>query len=66
MPERAAQTAMLAAGRYTVGCVLEEQADTEPPDAKDLPGDVPVLDHETAFEADLTLILGGLEQHTAA
>ncbi|ARX88862.1 TetR family transcriptional regulator [Streptomyces alboflavus] len=66
VPEREAQVAMLAAGRYTVGCVLEEQAETDSPDADDLPDDVPVLDHETAFEAGLALILSGLEQHTAA
>ncbi|MFJ2218388.1 TetR/AcrR family transcriptional regulator C-terminal domain-containing protein [Streptomyces sp. NPDC101062] len=65
VPEREAQMAMLATGRYTVGCVLEEQADTDAPDAGDLPDDVPVLDHEAAFEAGLALILGGLEQHTA-
>ncbi|MEV3858152.1 TetR/AcrR family transcriptional regulator C-terminal domain-containing protein [Streptomyces sp. NPDC050095] len=63
VPEQDAQMAMLAAGRYTVGCVLGEQADTGP--REDLPADVPVLDHETAFEAGLALILGGLQQHTA-
>ncbi|MEE1797856.1 MULTISPECIES: TetR/AcrR family transcriptional regulator C-terminal domain-containing protein [unclassified Streptomyces] len=66
VPEREAQMAMLATGRYTVGCVLEEQADTDSPAAEDLPDDVPVLDHEAAFEAGLALILCGLEQHTAA
>ncbi|MGW6202638.1 TetR/AcrR family transcriptional regulator C-terminal domain-containing protein [Streptomyces sp. NPDC055089] len=65
VPERDAQMAMLAASRFTVGCVLEEQADTHPPDSKDLPDDVPDLDPETAFEAGLALILGGLEQHAA-
>jgi TetR/AcrR family transcriptional regulator, tetracycline repressor protein len=63
VPERDAQMAMLAAGRYTVGCVLEEQADVGP--KEDLPADFPVLDHEAAFEAGLALILGGLMQHTA-
>ncbi|MGW6603211.1 TetR/AcrR family transcriptional regulator C-terminal domain-containing protein [Streptomyces sp. NPDC055036] len=66
VPERQAQMAMLAASRFTIGCVLEEQADAETPDAGDLPDDVPALDHEAAFEAGLALILGGLEQHTAA
>lgn len=66
VPERQARMAMLAAGRFTVGCVLEEQADVDAPDAGDLPDDVPALDHEAAFEAGLALILGGLEQHTAA
>lgn len=66
VPERQARMAMLAVGRFTVGCVLEEQADVDAPDAGDLPDDVPALDHEAAFEAGLALILGGLEQHTAA
>ncbi|MFE6764525.1 TetR/AcrR family transcriptional regulator C-terminal domain-containing protein [Streptomyces sp. NPDC057689] len=65
VPERQAQMAMLAAGRFTVGCVLEEQADADAPNPEDLPDDVPALDHEAAFEAGLALILGGLEQHTA-
>ncbi|MET8685588.1 TetR/AcrR family transcriptional regulator C-terminal domain-containing protein [Streptomyces sp. NPDC004732] len=61
VPEQDAQMAMLAVGRYTVGCVLEEQADAGR--TEDLPPDVPVLDHEAAFEAGLALILGGLTQH---
>ncbi|MCX5134991.1 TetR/AcrR family transcriptional regulator C-terminal domain-containing protein [Streptomyces sp. NBC_00340] len=65
MPERDAQMAMLAASRFTVGCVLEEQADTGAPDGEDLP-DVPVIAHEEAFEAGLALILGGLDQRSAA
>ncbi|MFZ3599111.1 TetR/AcrR family transcriptional regulator C-terminal domain-containing protein [Streptomyces sp. BH104] len=65
VPERDAQMAMLAASRFTVGCVLEEQADTGWSDAEDLPEDVPVLDHEAAFEAGLALVLGGLEQRMA-
>lgn len=65
VPERDAQMAMLAVSRFTVGCVLEEQADTASPDGENLPDDVPVLDHEATFEAGLALILGGLEQHTA-
>ncbi|WP_406291252.1 TetR/AcrR family transcriptional regulator C-terminal domain-containing protein [Streptomyces sp. NBC_00209] len=66
VPERQAQMAMLAAGRFTVGCVLEEQADANAPNPENLPEDVPALDDEAAFEAGLALILGGLEQHTAA
>ncbi|MFY4722801.1 TetR/AcrR family transcriptional regulator C-terminal domain-containing protein [Streptomyces sp. LaBMicrA B280] len=66
VPERQAQMAMLAASRFTVGCVLEEQADADAPNAEGLPDDVPALDHEAAFEAGLALILGGLEQHTTA
>ncbi|MET7358913.1 TetR/AcrR family transcriptional regulator C-terminal domain-containing protein [Streptomyces sp. NPDC005562] len=66
VPEREAQMAMLAAGRYTVGSVLEEQADTGAGDAMEGLADVPELDHETAFEAGLALILEGLVQRTEA
>ena len=50
LPEGAAQTAMLAAGRFTVGSVLEEQADRDG-----------ALDHDAAFEAGLALIVDGLQ-----
>ncbi|MET9352762.1 TetR/AcrR family transcriptional regulator C-terminal domain-containing protein [Streptomyces sp. NPDC006617] len=68
VPGDHARTAMMAAGRFTVGSVLEEQADAGdgtdrtaavPPE---LPPDVPPMDHESAFEAGLALILEGLEQ----
>ncbi|TGZ14949.1 TetR family transcriptional regulator [Streptomyces sp. S816] len=65
VPERDAQMAMLAAGRFTVGSVLEEQADPGPGDDADLPADMPVIDHESAFEAGLALILNGLVHRTA-
>jgi TetR/AcrR family transcriptional regulator, tetracycline repressor protein len=56
LPERQAQLAMLAAGRFTVGSVLEEQADTG-----GLPGtDLPQIGHDEAFEAGLALIVDGL------
>ncbi|MBL7255053.1 hypothetical protein [Paractinoplanes lichenicola] len=48
--------AMLTASRFTVGSVLEEQAGPDP----ELPPGMPGIDHETAFEAGLALILGGL------
>ncbi|TWV41920.1 TetR family transcriptional regulator [Streptomyces misionensis] len=60
VPERAAQMAMLAASRFTVGSVLEEQADTGSGDAAGPPAGMPVIDHESAFEAGLALILNGL------
>ncbi|MEU8957664.1 TetR/AcrR family transcriptional regulator C-terminal domain-containing protein [Streptomyces sp. NPDC048518] len=66
VPEREAQMAMLAAGRYTVGSVLEEQAETGAGDAMEGLTDVPQLDHESAFEAGLALILEGLVQRTEA
>ena len=53
--ERDAKMAMLAAGRYTVGCVLEEQAEVEAQTADVLP-----IDHDAAFEAGLILIVDGL------
>lgn len=66
VPEQHAQMAMLASSRFTIGCVLEEQADADAPETADLPDDVPALEHEAAFEAGLALILGGLDQHTIA
>ncbi|WP_294011804.1 hypothetical protein [Streptomyces sp.] len=64
VPERDAQMAMLSASRFTVGSVLEEQADTGPDAGADLPADLPVIDHESAFEAGLALILSGLVHRT--
>lgn len=55
VPETDARMAMLAASRFTVGCVLEEQAEEQ----GSVEG-VPSIDHESAFEAGLALILGGL------
>ncbi|WP_055549981.1 TetR/AcrR family transcriptional regulator C-terminal domain-containing protein [Streptomyces kanamyceticus] len=66
VPERDAQMAMLAASRYTVGSVLEEQADAGPGDAAEPATDVPEIDDESAFEAGLALILSGLVQRTEA
>ncbi|GAA2104588.1 TetR/AcrR family transcriptional regulator C-terminal domain-containing protein [Streptomyces albiaxialis] len=66
VPEHDAQMAMLAVGRFTVGSVLEEQADqaeqadTGSGDSMDLPDDVPRIDHESAFEAGLALLVDGL------
>jgi len=50
-----ARMAMLAAGRYTLGCVLEEQA--EAARCNDAPATV---DHDTAFEAGLGFIIHGI------
>ena len=58
VPEADARMAMLAASRFTVGCVLEEQADDK--DSQSDSATVPPVDHESAFEAGLALILGGL------
>jgi TetR/AcrR family transcriptional regulator, tetracycline repressor protein len=58
LPEREAQIAMLAASRFTVGSVLEEQADPDP-------GAAPIS-HEAAFEAGLALIVDGLANRVAS
>lgn len=50
LPLPAARTAMLTSSRFTVGSVLEEQADAG----------ATAMDHESAFEAGLVLILDGL------
>ncbi|MGW8333526.1 TetR/AcrR family transcriptional regulator C-terminal domain-containing protein [Streptomyces sp. NPDC055897] len=62
LPERDAQMAMLAAGRFTIGSVLEEQAELALGSAPDRPASLPPIDHDSAFEAGLALILNGLEQ----
>ena len=59
VPEADAQMAMLAASRFTVGCVLEEQADDNDNRQRDT-ASRPTIDHESAFEAGLALIVGGL------
>lgn len=62
IPVRAAQMAMLAASRFTVGSVLEEQADVEAGFGDVSADDSPVspIDHDSAFEEGLTLIVDGL------
>ncbi|QMU80339.1 TetR family transcriptional regulator [Streptacidiphilus sp. PB12-B1b] len=60
VPEQAARTAMLAAGRYTLGSVLEEQAAPDPGDSADHPADALLTDNDSTFEAGLALILDGL------
>jgi AcrR family transcriptional regulator len=57
LTEQDAQMAMLTAGRFTVGSVLEEQADAA---TEDLNADVPFIDPESAFEAGLALIVDGV------
>lgn len=55
--ERDAQLAMLAASRFTVGSVLEQQADAGPAGP---------LDHDAAFEGGLALIADGLANRVGA
>ncbi len=50
-----ATMAMLTASRFTVGSVLEEQADARVSD-----GDVLPVDHDVAFEEGLLLIVDGM------
>lgn len=59
IPTGEAQTAMLTASRFTVGAVLEEQADRHG-DPEAAPAGVPVIDQTAAFEAGLRMILEGL------
>ena len=54
VPERDAGMAMLTASHFTVGSVLEEQADADPGDGTDRPVNLPPIDRESAFEAGLT------------
>lgn len=62
--ERDAVMALLGAGRFTLGCVLEEQADRKEGDAGSrdvLAGtERPVPDHLAAFEAGLRFLVRGL------
>jgi TetR/AcrR family tetracycline transcriptional repressor len=67
LPEQDAMMAMLAAGRFTVGSVLEEQAEATLNAAAKRAIAVAPIDHAAAFEAGLTLILGGLgDRHRGA
>lgn len=61
VPEHDARAAMIASGRFTVGSVLEEQAEASFDVAKgEPPADGPSIDHEAVFEDGLSLILDGL------
>jgi TetR/AcrR family tetracycline transcriptional repressor len=63
VPEHHAQMGMLSASRFTVGSVLEEQADTGRDNSAQLEVDLPQIGHEQAFEAGLSLIVDGLATH---
>lgn len=65
IPEREAQMGMLTASRFTVGSVLEEQADMAPDRREEEGADLPQIDHELAFEAGLSLIADGLAARVA-
>ena len=61
LPEEDARMAMLAASRFTVGSVLEEQSG----EGAEPPAGVPRIDHTDAFEAGLRLLVDGLAQTDA-
>nr|WP_281168912.1 TetR/AcrR family transcriptional regulator C-terminal domain-containing protein [Streptomyces sulphureus] len=63
--ERDARTAMLAAGRFTIGSVLEGQADAGSGNDSAPQADMPAIDHESVFAAGPTLIPDGLVHRTA-
>jgi TetR/AcrR family tetracycline transcriptional repressor len=58
--EHDAMMGMLAANRFTVGSVLEEQADVARDPKQDEAVGIPSVDYTAAFEAGLTLIVDGL------
>lgn len=77
IPRNEALMAMLAAGQFTLGCVMEEQArlhtgtqaaDVELPIATHSPGDLPdvvegiTANGDVAFEFGLKLLVDGLEK----
>ena len=63
LPRHAAEMAMLAASRFTVGSVLEQQADQQaqasPTDGRPS-AEMQEIDHDQAFQAGLDLIIQGL------
>jgi TetR/AcrR family tetracycline transcriptional repressor len=61
--QRPAEMAMLAASRFTVGSVLEQQADQQAPPAEDHRPAETQVDHDEAFQSGLDLIIEGLARH---
>ncbi|GAA3585838.1 TetR/AcrR family transcriptional regulator C-terminal domain-containing protein [Amycolatopsis ultiminotia] len=59
LPEHEARVAMLTANHFTIGSVLEEQADTTEED-----DDGPEMDYATTFDMGLAMIIDGLAQRT--
>ncbi|HEY0248072.1 MAG TPA: TetR/AcrR family transcriptional regulator C-terminal domain-containing protein [Gryllotalpicola sp.] len=60
LPRRPAEMAMLAASRFTVGSVLEQQADQQARPAEERPSAEVPLDHDEAFRSGLSLIIEGV------
>jgi TetR/AcrR family tetracycline transcriptional repressor len=65
VPQRDAQFAMLAASRFTVGSVLEEQAEAHGDTAPGESAALRSMDHALAFEEGLRLIMEGLTRRVA-
>lgn len=63
VPRRLAEIAMLAASRFTVGSVLEQQAEQTVVPTDDRTSAATPIDHEEAFEAGMRLIIAGLDRH---
>lgn len=63
LTKREARMGMLTANRFTVGSVLEEQADAGRDEARETSICVPPIDYRSAFEAGLVLIADGLSRH---
>ena len=60
LSRRLVEMAMLAASRFTVGSVLEQQAEQTTPPTSQRPGSE--IDHDEAFRAGIGLIVAGLAQ----
>ncbi len=63
LPRRQAEMAMLTASRFTVGSVLEQQADQQAPPSDGRPAFETRIDHDEAFRSGLDLIIDGLARH---
>ncbi|MDT8912575.1 TetR/AcrR family transcriptional regulator C-terminal domain-containing protein [Amycolatopsis sp. PS_44_ISF1] len=61
VPERAAQIAMVSASRFTIGCVLEQQADEDQSATTGDPDQPsPPFSHTEAFEQGLAMLIAGI------
>ncbi len=63
LARRPAEMAMLAASRFTVGSVLEQQAADDVISNTEPVVDEPHVDHDEAFRSGLNLIIEGLAAH---
>ncbi|HEY0189249.1 MAG TPA: TetR/AcrR family transcriptional regulator C-terminal domain-containing protein [Cellulomonas sp.] len=63
LARRPAEMAMLAASRFTVGSVLEQQADQQASSADQRSSGADEVDPDDAFRTGLDLIVAGLAQH---